>query len=459
MEYLKYLIPVDAIQWTFCIGIASLALGTVLWLLCTAKPANWKKNWENRTFQPDDDVDAEHGSVYELAEIVATPAEHCAATLPSTLLLIGLLGTFLGIGVAITHATEILSGTDLDISFQMSKMMGTLSPMGAKFKCSIYGILGCLLFSFFRSFLRLDDARLRWCIIECNKQIKRKRDSEKKKDSDILRGLSHLNDSIRDTLKDCFEKQQVAFNLEQEALLGEFSKQQGHFLALIEYAKNLSVNMQQLASVMGEEVSKIGLAASEMGQSSKSLSASSDSLKASVDDFTPAVMQTLGSIQNTFVASIQESSKTMERAGISIEKAVYEMAVETKDGQKILQQTLEKFDNNIRKSLSDIQAATSAIEEVSGTNKDVMQNLNNTIDGKLDAISKANLAIRIALREMPDKIVAPYDQGVQSILKMYAKQASKKDTLLGKLEKIDDTMKKCSLDMVKTMKKTAGFKA
>lgn len=432
MEYLSYLLPTDGIEWAFLVVIAGLSFGTAFWLLLIAKPVNWKKNWENRTVQnPEDDLDAEHGSVYELSEIVATPAERCAAVLPSILLVIGLLGTFLGIGVALNHATAIFhSDANTDPSSLISQMMPMLSGMGALFKSSVYGIIFFLAFSAWRSHWGRDKARLRWCIVECNKQLKVERDGERKKDGAVLQGLTGLHTCIRNTLNQGFEKQQAAFKAEQDALLDGFAKVQGQFGSIIKYSEKLSSDMQHLASSMGEEIAKIGGAAGKMGESSKVLASSADSLKKSVDDFTPAVTRTLESIQNSFVANVQESSKTMEGAGQSIEKAVHEMSTETKKGQSVLQKTLETFDMNIRKSLSDIQAATSAIEEVSGTNKDVMQNLNEAIDEKLDAISKANLSIRKALQEIPDKITAPSKDAERAL-----------KTLLDKMGEVGENVK------------------
>ena len=67
--------------------------------------------------------------------------------MPGLLLVIGLLGTFVGLGIALNKASEILQqaqGAGMDQA--MGNLMGMMEGLGTKFKTSTWGIIGFLLF-------------------------------------------------------------------------------------------------------------------------------------------------------------------------------------------------------------------------------------------------------------------------------------------------------------------------
>ena len=154
LEYIQFLYPVDGIQKLFFFLIAGLSIGTAIWILIVAKEKNWEYNWLGETPEaPQDDLDVEHGSVFDLSEAIATRGEKFAAVLPSMLLVIGLLGTFLGVGFSLDTAAGILSNKGDEPMALLQKMMPMLDGMGALFKSSIYGIIFFFLFSAFRSII------------------------------------------------------------------------------------------------------------------------------------------------------------------------------------------------------------------------------------------------------------------------------------------------------------------
>lgn len=200
IDYLLFMIPSSGIEWLFFIVIFGLSVGNLVLLPFFAKDANWEDRWEAGTRgvgQEDDDFDIAHGSIFELSSAVATWPERCAEVLPSLLLVIGLLGTFLGVGFALDSASGVLGNKEGDPSKLISDMLPMLEGMGALFKSSIYGIICFLVFSLIRNALGFEKRRLTWCIKHCYDEIKSEKDSRKK----MVETLENMSESIGSSLE------------------------------------------------------------------------------------------------------------------------------------------------------------------------------------------------------------------------------------------------------------------
>ena len=205
--YLGFMIPSSGIEWLFFIVIFGLSIGNLALLPFFANKRNWDNRWQAGTFgegNENDDFDIAHGSIFELSSAVATWPERCAEVLPSLLLVIGLLGTFLGVGFALDSAAGVLGNKEGDPSKLISEMLPMLEGLGALFKSSIYGIICFLAFSLIRNALGYDKKRLTWCITHCYEEIR----NEKKRKADVavlLEGMStnleNMSESIGSSLE------------------------------------------------------------------------------------------------------------------------------------------------------------------------------------------------------------------------------------------------------------------
>ena len=196
---LTYLIPTNGFEFLFFAIIFGSAIVIALLVRKNANKDAWEINWQSGTMKDSDngggyvpcdhcnglggepgdetvpckvcngsgrifvenadkdDLHPEHGSVFELSDHVMTASEKCAEVLPSTLLVVGLLGTFLGVGMALDDAAGAIASTSAsDVSAESMKglvdnMKGMIEGMGGQFKSSIYGIIASLLFTFWRS--------------------------------------------------------------------------------------------------------------------------------------------------------------------------------------------------------------------------------------------------------------------------------------------------------------------
>ena len=113
-EFFEFIFPqYELLQISFLVLILSMMMLTIITTHKYANAAHWEKKWNGNT--PDDhhdDLDIDHGSVTDIWNAVATAPEKLAEIMPGMLLVVGLLGTFLGLGLALNHASHILGQAD-----------------------------------------------------------------------------------------------------------------------------------------------------------------------------------------------------------------------------------------------------------------------------------------------------------------------------------------------------------
>lgn len=181
-EILSFLLPQfdDKLQLTF-FAIILLMIGyTVVSAHRTARAASWEHKWNRGTpDDPTDDLDIEHGSVTDLWHAVATGPEKLAEIMPGMLLVVGLLGTFIGLGLALNHASSILSQANLmsagAAADSMQNLLGLLQGLGTKFKTSTWGILGFVLLKIWSEVTRFEEKRLAWVIGKVKTELEKRK--------------------------------------------------------------------------------------------------------------------------------------------------------------------------------------------------------------------------------------------------------------------------------------------
>ncbi len=182
-EIATFLIPqYDPIQIGFGLMIGGLSAYTVFSVWRHATPEEWEKKWNGGTHDDtSDDLDAEHGSVNDISTAVASTAEKMADIMPGILLILGLLGTFLGLGIALNKASTILleanAGAGMDSA--MANLMGMMEGLGTKFKTSTWGIIAFLLLKAWSAKNGYEEKRLRWCVVKMKTALELSREEQK----------------------------------------------------------------------------------------------------------------------------------------------------------------------------------------------------------------------------------------------------------------------------------------
>ena len=182
MDILNFLLPIhlglfvrfDILPITFFIIIWGLFFFTIFQVYKKAKPENWENNWYGgNKGDKAKKLDAEHGSVMEISEAVATSSEKLADIMPGMILIIGLLGTFLGLGLALDKASSILTAANAvsNMDDSMTQLMGMLEGLGTKFKTSTWGLLAFILLKVILSKNGYEERRLRWSIEKVKSEL------------------------------------------------------------------------------------------------------------------------------------------------------------------------------------------------------------------------------------------------------------------------------------------------
>lgn len=247
IEIIEFLLPqLDWIQAIFFLLIFGATISTMVAVRRQATPQNWENNWHNGT-QGDksDDLDAEHGSVHDISQAVATKPEQLADVMPGILLVIGLLGTFLGLGIALNKASAILMDASANgMDDAMSNLMGMMQGLGTKFKTSTWGIIAFLWLKIWVSNNGFDERRLRWTAQKMKHELDDSRSQllgrEHAAQREFVTSISELGDKIctaliqeftehRDVLiKETAETRQlfrIEIETDRELLQKEFANQ------------------------------------------------------------------------------------------------------------------------------------------------------------------------------------------------------------------------------------------
>lgn len=201
-ELIDFLLPKvdDPLQMGFLFIIVAMIVFTTVSAHLAARPPSWEKKWNRGTPDRDNDaLDIEHGSVTDLWQAVATWSEKLAEIMPSMLLVIGLLGTFLGLGLALNHASTIL-GQSNALADSMGDLLGLLQGLGTKFKTSTWGIMGFLLLKIWSEVTRFDEKRLIWVIDkvkgELDRRARDRKDAEDSKQRELFQQISRASENI-----------------------------------------------------------------------------------------------------------------------------------------------------------------------------------------------------------------------------------------------------------------------
>jgi len=185
-DVINFLTPSnEPIQIAFSSIIVVGVLSTIVWVKIKAREKSWEQKWQGKktisTIRP---LKSNMDRSIELSEAVATTAEKIANIMPGMLLILGLLGTFLGLGLALDKASTILQNSGGASVGAMGSAMQDLTSMmqglGTKFKTSTWGIIAFILLKIWESINGFEDRRLIWCIGKMKRELDNTRQQQEK---------------------------------------------------------------------------------------------------------------------------------------------------------------------------------------------------------------------------------------------------------------------------------------
>ena len=475
-DFTNFLLPdfSDPIQLVFFSIMVLLTAGIVASTHYYAKDAQWTVKWTggNHRSKASDSLDIEHGSVMDLSHAVATAPEKLADVMPGLLLIIGLLGTFLGLGLALNNASNILSQPDAlnpgAAANSMQSLLGMLQGLGTKFKTSTWGIIGFILLKTWSEFARFEEKRLAWVIRKVKYDLEIKEQENKVYEEEKL-------SKVVQTISDSASKTILAFEFSIEKLINVFSSQEKDRIAreqirdlttfellrkgseqTSEVCNVIDKNFVTLKNVIFEVNDKVDVRNSELlatvqvcfGEVNRLLNSMTYELKISSRAITEFSGNTESLITGMSVASerMAEGATQVSVAGNGLVSAVESF---TQKFAQVLDQMRtelaatitemsEQATNSLASGSDKLQAATSSIShaltQLSGDVKDMMISMQSSIEQGLDAQNKASFSSIQTSRSLSEqiensngmlqKVIKPIDDGLQAISTFNRQQIS-----------------------------------
>lgn len=334
-ELLNFLVPKfdDPLQVSFLLIIVVMIGYTVISTHLAARPASWEKKWNRGTpDRQEDDLEIAHGSVTDLCQAVATAPEKLAEIMPGMLLVVGLLGTFLGLGMALNHASNILSQSNA-IASSMGDLTGMLQGLGTKFKTSTWGIMGFVLLKIWSEVTRFDEKRMTWVIDKVKAQVKQ----EKNERGEVEKRKQMLLAMIHHTLT----RTQGEINASL-ALIHETSQASSN--ALSGFTQGTQKIVQQMAD-----------AAKDMVEGSNQVSSAAQGLKNVVDEFGKEFKEVLDNVRKDLGSAIESmserSSATMKEGSEKLNSATKEISNALGSLSTDVKDTMNKVEESIGEAL------------------------------------------------------------------------------------------------------------
>lgn len=455
-ELIDFLLPKldDFLQMLFLIAILVMMAYTTIGAHWAARPDSWERKWNRGKSNRDDNgLDIEHGSVTDLWHAVATSSEKLAEIMPGMLLVVGLLGTFLGLGLALNHASNIL-GQSNAVADSMGDLLGLLRGLGTKFKTSTWGIIGFLLLKIWSEVTRFDEKRLVWVINKVKAELARR--ARERQDADnrrqqalfqqisnasavIVRGISdaatqsdrcqqQLLTGIQDTLTQSHVEASAALyqanervlqNLDSvrdvltrgidrvdQTLLSTTGTVHETLVAIQKAQQSASEELTGFTQGTQEIVRQMAEGATTMASGSEKVSEAAHGLKTVVQEFGTEFRSVLNDVRGDLSAAIrtmsERSAATMKEGSEKLECATREISESLSTLSDSVKETMGQVETSIRDALK-IQENSSRVftasaeilnENITATTLTTRQ-LGEDIKAGLASVAKAGQHMRV----------------------------------------------------------------
>jgi hypothetical protein len=485
-DFTNFLLPdfSDPIQSIFFGIMVSLTIGIIISAHIYACDGKWNKKWTGEAgSSANENLDIEHGSVMDLSHAVATAPEKLADVMPGLLLIIGLLGTFLGLGLALNNASNILSQPDAlsasAASNSMQNLLNMLQGLGTKFKTSTWGIIAFILLKTWSEFTRFEEKRLSWVIRKVKLELDlRKQDIKSEEESKTVRVVQAISDGTQQTVaafSGCMAKmldlltQQEDLRVERQKnrdnKLNDLITQNNNQLSvvretisksfttltdlMVENNQKAEIRTSELVSVVKDGFGGTGMLLNairfELETSSRTISEFSNNTQTLVEEMSKASSQMaegargVGIAASGLVGAVQtfesKFTEVLDQIGADLGKAINDMSQQAAS-------TLEYGSNKLHAATSEISAALGKLsDDVQGT----MQQVQGSVTEALDIQKKTTFAFKISSDmvaeqiqnsiDITQKLTTPIELGLKAISESNREQA-------GVYRKLDESIKK-----------------
>lgn len=441
-ELLDFITPqTEPLQLVFFLLIVAMFVGTIIFTHLNAKDISWEKNWHNGTSDDaSDDLDIDHGSVTDLCHAVATKSEKMAEIMPGMLLVVGLLGTFLGLGLALNHASNILgqssASSAVSAASNMQDLLSMMQGLGTKFKTSTWGIVFFLLLKAWSSWLGFEEKRLTWVIRKVKFELEHRKTQErdaalrnqKMLFEQINQAAGQITQGITLSIKNSTENQQTLHQQSSQFLGKGIQILHGDLININSTIKTenaaarqmLEQDMQRiredLASINSVTqlssqamvgfvdstqaiIKDMSLASTKMADGAHEVGTAGASLVNAVNEFSLQFTQVLSDVRTDLSTAIndmsEQAAQTLEQGSRELGKATLEISTALGVLSQDVTTTMNGVKDSIEKSLKIQQDGAVLFRRSSDT-------LNENVTATTELVQKLGEDIRSGLQAVSD---------------------------------------------------------
>lgn len=463
---------VDALALIFFVIIWAVFFCTIYWVYKQAKAENWEHNW----YGGDDDntandLDAEHGSVMELSEAVATKSEKFADIMPGMILIIGLLGTFLGLGIALNEASYILTSANAveNMDASMGHLMTMLEGLGTKFKTSTWGLLAFILLKVILAKNGYEERRLRWSIEKVKGELDLRRHNElnehRNNNQQIIDKLGMIAEIFvatisqnqvknQELLQKLSEDNRAEQQYYSQKLIDKIGATTDLFVTTIdqnhiknqellqkltdhsEDNKNAMVGFieknETTVKSLGQSATSMSQAAAQMGDLAKHLQTVIDLFQQNMEEVVDLMKRDLNTtivgMNASFSENMSAMSSGLNTATKDISNAVNSLSSSVDDTINQVTSTINQSMDLQTKAQSVFVESTDSLNEYVNEMTGLVNKLSGDITGGLKAVSESNRNM-VSLAKKTDEILHAVDHSLKGSLNSIESVTTLKPTL------------------------------
>ncbi|HCF4873804.1 TPA: methyl-accepting chemotaxis protein, partial [Pseudomonas aeruginosa] len=401
----------------------SIIVGSTIMSLITSellgRPAAWERNWQGGSRSAA--LDIEHGSISELSHAVATLAERIAVNLPGLLLIFGLLGTFLGLGLALDKASSILQGNDDSLnamSSSLSQLTGMMKDLGTKFKTSTWGIMAFITLKLWESARwSADSRRVNWCLKMMKNVIdqerarhRAEREKQQLEAHEVLERTGQLvvesitsqsvtlSDELRQLKAIAFQQGQIRQELIRyltkslKSVDTQLAEQHKQFESISGHGLRSADLLEEFVGSSRDNLQALQQAGSTMGSAALEVANSATALQHGVDALGQRMNQVLDSMQADLNGTINRMNKdfasNLQDMGSQLQNTIGHLGQVMDSIKSDLGQTIETMSNDFKRSTLEMaDQLGNATSEISGA----ITHLNENVGGVMAEVKQTTV--------------------------------------------------------------------
>lgn len=479
LDILKFLSPysgkVEILPITFFLIILFLSFFSWYFLRKNATTTNWEKNWE------ENHLDIAQGSIADLSESVATKSENTADVIPGIILIVGLLGTFIGLGLALDKASTILSSADMNnMDNSMGQLMGMMEGLGTKFKTSTWGLIAFLLLKFSFSQNQYNERRLNWVAnkvkSELNKIRNQKEQDLKQNQTNLLNAISTLSHNFISSQKE-IESNNIKFineitekklNTLKDENVAMIKNQLQNHQSLVEklteisehQIKVLDAQHKQQIDTLSNVINKQDDIINAIDKNSENLEKSaneSEKTRIAMDKFVDESLKTINSLRES-AQGMSNAAKDIGESASQLQTVINSLSQEM---TKLMARMNEDLGNTINKMdksfISNMEQMTknlaNTIDDMNKSFKGNMTEMSAGLNKATSDISNAVNSLSTSVNNTMDTVRSTIDESMKMQRKSQATFSEISDNLNEKIIEMTELVNKLSGDI------TSGLKA